>query len=69
MPGRHAAGLDGTYREFEPMRWRTGRRVGQCVHAQVNADPSEDDVLLFECPSPSIAQLVVREHNVAWGWG
>lgn len=51
------------YQEYEGMYWRTGRRVGQCVHAQVNKEPSEDDVLLFECPSPRLALLVVKTHN------
>lgn len=60
---RHAAGIDAMYQEYETMKWRTGRRVGQCVHAQVHEDPSEDDVLLFECPSPRIAKLVVKRHN------
>jgi len=62
---RHAEGLDELYAPYEDMFWRTGRRVGQCVHALTHPsnEPSEDDVLLFECPSPAIANLVVKVHN------
>jgi hypothetical protein len=62
MP-RHAAGLNALYNEYKYMFWRTGRRVGQCVHAQVYDDPSEDDILLFEAPSPDIASHIVSVHN------
>lgn len=62
---RHAAGVNAMYQEYEAMIWRTGRRVGQCVHAQVLDIPSEEDVLLFECPSLRIAKLVVDNHNRA----
>lgn len=65
---RYAAGINAMYSGYENMLWRVGRRVGQCVHAQVRAAPSEEDVLLFACPSPSLASLVVREHNAALGY-
>lgn len=60
---RHASDINDVYKEYEDLFWRTGRRVGQCVHAQVHSEPSDDDVLLFECPSPDIAALVVKVHN------
>jgi hypothetical protein len=60
---RHVDGINELYEPYEKMKWRTGRRVGQCVHAQVREMPSEEDVLLFEAPSPRIALLIVAQHN------
>lgn len=64
---RHVEGLDELYEPYEGMTWRPGRRVGQCVHAQINEGPSEDDILLFEAPSPRIARMIVEQHNGSLG--
>lgn len=53
----------------EPPYWRTGRKLGRTIYAQLGDQPSDDDELIaIACagtPSTSamIARLIVDEHN------
>lgn len=49
-------------------RWRTGRRVGRCIHAMVGPDPSESDVLIGVFDSPELSERIVALHNQALGY-
>jgi hypothetical protein len=44
-------------------RWRVGRKVGRTVYAQVEAQPSDVDVLIGVMDSPQLAEEAVEAHN------
>jgi hypothetical protein len=43
--------------------WRTGRKVGRTIYAQVGAIPSDDDQLIGVMDTPELATETVRAHN------
>jgi hypothetical protein len=45
--------------------WRTGRRVGRCIHMMVGAEPSEEDVLIAVTDDPALSRHIVELHNSA----
>lgn len=44
-------------------RWRTGRKVGRTIYAQVGEEPSDDDALIGMVDTPEIARRLVDDHN------
>lgn len=51
------------------MHWRTGRKVGRTIYAQVDAEPSDNDVLIGVMDEAELASEVVATHNAvldAW---
>jgi hypothetical protein len=46
-------------------RWRTGRKLGRTVYAMVGDDPSDADEFLGIMETPTLADVVVYEHNEA----
>lgn len=49
-------------------RWRTGRKVGRTIYVQVNAEPSEADILIGMMDTPLLATEAADAHNAAGGW-
>lgn len=49
-----------SWREFP---WRVGRKVGRTIYAQVEAAPSDEDVLIGTMDTPDLAMHVVAAHN------
>ena len=47
------------------LRWRTGRKVGRTIYAQIGEFPSDDDVLIGVMDTPVLADDAVRAHNDA----
>lgn len=45
--------------------WRTGRKLGRTIYAQLDQDPSDYDMFIGIMDSPELAQHVVDAHNVA----
>lgn len=45
------------------MAWRTGRKVGRTVYAQLGPEPSDDDPLIGCMDTPEIAADAVDAHN------
>lgn len=45
-------------------RWRTGRKIGRTLHAQVGAQSSDDDPVLGMMDSIALAARVVSDHNI-----
>lgn len=45
--------------------WRTGRRVGRTLYAQIGPDPSDGDVLIGVLDYPRLAAEVADTHNAA----
>lgn len=43
--------------------WRTGRKLGRTLYAQVGEQPGYDDVLLGLLETPEIATYVATLHN------
>jgi hypothetical protein len=43
--------------------WRTGRKVGRTIYAQIGSKPSDDDVLIGTMDLPRLAEEVVTAHN------
>jgi hypothetical protein len=43
--------------------WRTGRKVGRTVYAQLGPEPSDDDPLIGLMDTPEMAARVVQDHN------
>lgn len=43
--------------------WRQGRKVGRNVYAQVSDDPSDDDVIIGQFDSDTLAFACVYAHN------
>ncbi len=46
------------------LRWRTGRKVGRTIYAQIGSEPSDEDRLIGMMDTPSLAEEAVRSHNV-----
>lgn len=47
------------------LRWRTGRRVGRTIYAQLADEPSDLDPLIGVMDDPLYAAAVVLGHNWA----
>lgn len=45
------------------VRWRTGRKVGRTIYAQMGPKPSDDDPLIGVMDSPLLAEDAVKNHN------
>lgn len=43
--------------------WRTGRKVGRTIYAQVRIEPSDGDVLIGMMDSRELASEAVEAHN------
>jgi hypothetical protein len=43
--------------------WRTGRRVGRTLYAQVGPEPSDEDVLIGVLDTPLLAAEAAAAHN------
>ena len=43
--------------------WRTGRKVGRTIYAQMGNEPSDNDPLIGVMDTPDLARLVVRAVN------
>lgn len=48
--------------------WRVGRKVQRTIYAQVENEPSDDDILIGLMDSPVISVEAVRAHNAALGF-
>jgi len=44
-------------------RWRTGRKVGRTIYAQVGDEPSDGDVLIGVMDTPGLARKAVDGVN------
>jgi hypothetical protein len=51
--------------ELNERRWRTGRRVGRTIYAQLGPEPSDLDPLIGVMDDPLYASAVVLGHNWA----
>lgn len=47
------------------LRWRTGRKVGRTIYAQVGDLPSDVDMLIGVMDTPVLADDAVRAHNLS----
>lgn len=45
-------------------RWRTGRKIGRTIYAQVGSQSSDDDPVLGMMDSIALAARVVSDHNI-----
>lgn len=45
--------------------WRTGRKVGRTIYAQVGEQPSDEDVLIGVMDTPRLAEEAANAHNAA----
>jgi len=54
-------------RLFHPERqwWRTGRKVGRTIYAQLGDEPSDDDLLIGVMDTKRLAEEACRAHNAA----
>lgn len=44
-------------------QWRTGRKVGRTVYAQIGSEPSDNDVLIGVFDTPGLAAAAIDAHN------
>jgi hypothetical protein len=44
--------------------WRTGRKVGRTIYAQIGEQPSDGDVLIGMMDTRELADEAVRAHNL-----
>jgi hypothetical protein len=51
--------------DLSVFRWRTGRKVGRTIYAQLGAEPSDEDPLIGVMDTPQLASAAVAEHNAA----
>ena len=49
--------------ELAALRWRTGRKVGRTIYAQLGERPGDADLLIGVMDSVSLAIAAVRAHN------
>lgn len=65
-----ADATDATERpgSWDEWPWRNGRKVGRTIYAQGGAEPSDDDVLIGVMDTEWYAEIVVRDHNLAYGY-
>jgi hypothetical protein len=47
--------------------WRTGRKVGRTIYAQISAKPSDHDVLIGVMDTRALARSAVEGHNASLG--
>jgi hypothetical protein len=52
---------------YERMRWRTGRKVGRTIYAQIGDEPGDHDPLIGVMDSKALAEAAVRAHNQILG--
>jgi hypothetical protein len=52
-------------RDYENHRWRTGRKVGRTIYAQLGDKPSDDDPLIGVFDTAGLATAAVTAHNEA----
>lgn len=57
------AGL--TPENLAALRWRTGRKVGRTLYAQLGPDPSDGDVLIGVLDHARLATEAADAHNAA----
>jgi hypothetical protein len=50
-------------------RWRTGRKVGRTIYAQLGPEPSDDDPLIGVMDTPELAAEAVRTRNACAAGG
>lgn len=51
---------------IQPVRYRTGRKLGRTVYAQRLDEPRDDDLLVGTMETPYMADLVVELLNDYW---
>lgn len=49
--------------ELLDMRWRTGRKVGRTIYAQLGPEPSDMDPLIGVMDTGDLADSAVEGHN------
>lgn len=49
--------------ELRALKWRTGRKVGRTVYAQLGHEPSDGDILIGMMGTPLLAAAVAATHN------
>ncbi len=49
--------------DYAQIRWRTGRKVGRTIYAQLGPEPSDDDPIIGMMDTPELAEQAVRDHN------
>lgn len=49
--------------KFTNRRWRTGRKVGRTIYAQLQEVPSDADPLIGVMDTPELAHAAVHAHN------
>lgn len=45
--------------------WRTGRKIGRTIYAQIGVEPSDNDQLIGVMDTDQIAAEAVGAHNIA----
>ena len=50
--------------DYTKIKWRTGRKVGRTIYAQVGDAPADNDPLIGVMDSPELAQAAVEAHNL-----
>jgi hypothetical protein len=58
-----AEGLERDH-SYKWLPWRTGRKVGRTIYAQVTDEPSDDDVLIGVMDTSVLAHEAVMCHNL-----
>ena len=51
--------------DYPNVTWRTGRKVGRTVYAQLNPQPSDEDILIGVFDTRELATSAVEAHNAA----
>jgi hypothetical protein len=49
--------------EYEKCVWRTGRKVGRTIYAQLSGIPKDDDPLIGVFDTIELAKAAVEAHN------
>ena len=50
--------------ELLDMKWRTGRKVGRTIYAQLGPEPSDHDPLIGVMDTGDLADSAVEGHNM-----
>jgi len=45
------------------MYWRTGRKLGRTIYAQLGPGPSDNDILIGMMDTKALAEDAVAQHN------
>lgn len=53
----------GLVSAYERALWRTGRKLGRTIYAQVSSEPTDNDVFLGLMENEQLATMVVKAHN------